>query len=369
METPTGYPQRVRWTFLLSTLALCCSAQTLRMNQIQIVGTHNSYHVGLAPGELAILRQQNPRAAESLAYKHPPLAAQLDAGVRQLELDVFGDTKGGLFADPLFLRLSAKAGTLEPLPSAWKETMSKPGFKVLHVSDVDFRSHCWTLIACLQQVRDWSKRNPRHLPLYIQLENKTGASRPNFVQPEPLTKATMDALDDEIRSVFPPGAVITPDDVRGTHATLEEAVLRTGWPELERARGKVVFLLDQERVTPLYTEGHPSLRGRMMFTNSKPGSPDAAFVKMNNPMAPEIPELVRKGYLIRTMTDGGTQAVRTGDTTRRDRAIASGAHILSTDYPFHWKAAGSGYSVELGGAKARCNPVNAPAPCTIQAPY
>src|SRR5262249_7515688 len=151
-------------------------------------------------------------------------------------------------------------------------------------------------------------------------------SRPEFVQPETITKSTMDALDAEIQSVFEAGEVVTPDDVRGKHETLEEAVLRDGWPKLDSARGKVGFLLDQEGVTPVDVEGHPSLRGRKMFTNATPGTPDAAFVKVNNAASKEIPDLVRKGYLVRTMTDDA-KAVRAGDTTRRDLGIASGAQI------------------------------------------
>jgi hypothetical protein len=255
------------------------------------------------------------------------------------------------------------------MPAGWREAMLKPGFKVLHVSDVDFRSHCWTIVACLQGVRTWSKAHPGHLPIYIQVENKVGRSRPEFASTEPLTKATMDALDVEIRSVFTAGEIVTPDDVRGRRATLEEAVLQDGWPALDWARGKVVFLLDQEQVTPLYIDGHPSLRGRMMFTNGVPGSPDAAFVKVNNATSPEIAKLVSKGYLVRTMVDGGAKAVREGDVRRRDVGIASGAQILSTDYPFDWKAEGSGYSVSLSGAKVRCNPVNVPKPCTVPAPH
>jgi Phosphoinositide phospholipase C, Ca2+-dependent len=331
------------------------------MNQIQFVGTHNSYHAGLASAEMALLRKNNPQAAESLSYKHPPIPAQLDAGVRQLELDVFGDTKGGLFAHPLNLR--------EPMPSGWEAAMKTPGFKVLHVGDVDFRSHCWTLVSCLKDVRTWSKAHPGHLPIYIQIENKDQRSRPEFVKPEPLTAATMDALDAEIRAVFSANEVVTPDDVRGKHETLEEAVLQDGWPALDWARGKVVFVLDQERVTPLYVADHPSLRGRMMFTNGKPGSPDAAFVKMNNAASAEIPQLVRKGYLVRTMVDGDVKSVRTGETRRRDLGIASGAQILSTDYPFDWKAEGSGYSVSLGAERVRCNPVNAPKSCVVKSPY
>jgi hypothetical protein len=350
--------------------ALSAGAQTApRMNQVQIVGTHNSYHVGLAPGEMEILRRANPQAAAALAYRHPPIEAQLDAGVRKIELDVFSDTRGGLFAEPLYLKLAAEAGALDPMPAGWRGAMGKPGFKVLHVQDVDFRSHCFTLVECLGIVQAWSRDHAGHLPVYIQIENKDGRAREGGVTPEPVTAAAMDALDAEIRSVFRAGEVITPDVVRGRHGTLEAAVLSEGWPLLSEARGKVVFLLDQERVTPLYTAGRPSLEGRMMFTNGRPGSPDAAFVKMNNPRDARIPELVRKGYLVRTMTDGGPQAVRAGETARRDAALASGAQILSTDYPFEWKAEGSGYSVSLGGPVVRCNPVNAPAGCEAPKPH
>src|SRR5262245_3470402 len=135
---------------LFNAVAVSCFAQEgLRMNQIQFVGTHNSYHVGLGAGEMAVLRKQNPQSADSLEYKHPRIEAQLDAGVRQLELDVYGDAKGGLFADPLFLKLAAQAGHNEPMPAGCAEAMKKPGIKVLHSHDIDFRSHCWTLVACL----------------------------------------------------------------------------------------------------------------------------------------------------------------------------------------------------------------------------
>jgi len=357
---------KMRAVLMLAAAGFGLRAQELRMNQIQFVGTHNSYHAGLAAGEMTLLQRQNPAAAASLAYRHPKIEAQLDAGVRQLELDVYGDAQGGLFAEPLYLKLVAKEGLpVEALPYG-ADVLKRPGFKVLHVPDLDFRSHCPTFVGCLQIVRAWSKAHPRHLPIYIQVENKDGRSRPEFVKPETITKATLDALDEEIRSVFRADEVVTPDVVRGKHETLEEAVRKSGWPTLDSARGKVVFLFDQERVSPLYLEGHPSLRGRMIFTNAKPGSPDAAFVKVNNAQSPEIPELVRQGYLVRTMTDGGAAAVRKGDTARRDAALASGAQILSTDYPFEWKAAESGYGVSLpDGKRVRCNPVNAPKHCAI----
>ena len=115
--------------------------------------------------------------------------------------------------------------------------------------------------------------------------------------------------------------------------TLNEAVLAGNWPTLASARGKVIFLMDQRPVGPVYLAGHPSLRGRVLFTNAEPGEPDAAFIERNDGPAADITELVKKGYLVRTRTDADTKEARTNDTARRDAMIASGAQILSTDYP------------------------------------
>ena len=86
------------------------SAQQLKLNEIQIVGTHNSYHAGISPHEMDYLRKVNPQAAEALDYRHPSLTTQLNDGARQVEIDVYGDAKGGLFAHPAGPGLAAKAG-------------------------------------------------------------------------------------------------------------------------------------------------------------------------------------------------------------------------------------------------------------------
>lgn len=345
------------------------SAQTdadLRINQIQIIGTHNSYHSGFAPSAAKIWQQQNPKVFAALEYRHPSLTAQLDGGVRQMELDIFADTKGGLYAHPYGETLIAKAGLPADPPFDPQHLMEKPGFKVMHVQDVDYRSNCQPFTACLAEVRAWSKAHPGHLPIFLLIETKEGALPVKFpsVTPEPFTPAAFDALDREISSVFPAEEMVTPDDVRGSYHTLNQAVLAGQWPTLQQARGKVVFLMDQQDVGPLYLKGHPSLRGRILFTNARPGTPDAAFMEQNDAAPPAINALVRQGYLIRTRSDSDTVQARNNDTTRRDAVLASGAQIISTDYPASEPAA-SGYKVELpGNAVARCNPVLKPAHCS-----
>jgi hypothetical protein len=352
-------------TLACNTAAFGQQDQNVPMNAIQVIGTHNSYHAGLPGNEGKVLAQESPKVFAALNYHHPLLTAQLSSGVRQMELDIFADPNGGLYAHPYGPALTAKAGLpADPLFDPG-HAMDKPGFKVMHVQDIDYRSNCQPFTGCLQEVKAWSQAHPDHLPIFLLIETKQSPLKVKFptVQPIPFTPALLDALDKEILSVFSRDALITPDDVRGHYATLNEAVLAEHWPTLKTARGKIVFLMDQRDMEPLYTQGHPSLQGRILFTNAVPGQPDAAFTEENDGSPAEINALVQQGYLVRTRTDADTVQAQTNDTRRRDAVMASGAQILSTDYPSAEQAA-SGYVVEFpGNLIARCNPVLQPKGC------
>jgi hypothetical protein len=342
----------------------------LKLNQIQVIGTHNSYHAGIPPSEAKLWQMRNPDAFTGLDYRHESLTKQLDGGVRQIELDIFADSQGGRFAHPAGPRMAAEANLPPDPPFDPDGVMMQAGFKVMHVQDIDYRSVCQPFAACLREVRAWSHAHPQAIPIFILVETKQSSKEgPMDLTPaEPFTPAVFDALDAEIRSVFSPSEMITPDDVRGHYETLNQAVLAGHWPTLKRTRGKVVFLMDQRSVGPIYLEGHPSLRGRVLFTNALPGEPDAAFTECNNGPVETIAALVRQGYLVRTRTDDSTREARANETRRRDAMIASGAQILSTDYPASEPARWEGhFSVSLpGNVPARCNPVNAPATCDVE---
>jgi hypothetical protein len=355
----------------LALASLSAHAQTaddtVRLNQIQVIGTHNSYHTGIAPNEKKLWLPAHADVLSQLNYQHPALSAQLSGGVRQLELDVFRDKAGGRYADPAGPRMVAAAGLPADPPFDPEHLMAKPGFKVMHVQDVDYRSACQPFKACLEEIRNWSHAHPDHVPLFVLVEPKDTALKLKLplptVVPESFDRAAFDALDQEILSVFSRNEVITPDDVRGSHPTLNDAVTHHGWPTLAQSRGKIVFLLDPVKMAPTYREGHPSLAGRVLFTNSKAGEPDGAFIEVNTPDVAQISKLVHDGYLIRTRTDDGTVEARNNDTRHRDAALASGAQIISTDYPGA-EPASTGFKVELpGGLPARCNPVNTPSVC------
>jgi hypothetical protein len=354
--------------FVLNALPACAQQnKQLRINEIQVIGTHNSYHAGFAPSAATLWQAKSPRAFDSLDYRHQPLNQQFDSGVRQIELDVYSDSKGGLYAHPSGPAMIAAAHLPSDPEFDPDGIMAKPGFKVMHMQDIDYRSTCQPFTACLELVRRWSHAHPKHIPIFILVETKQEKPRrpAQVTEPEPFTSATFDALDAEIRSVFPPRELITPDDVRGHYDTLNEAVLAGNWPTLNSARGKIIFLMDQRPVGPIYLAGHPSLRGRVLFTNAEPDEPDAAFIERNDGPATDITDLVRKGYLVRARTDSDTKEARTNSTGRRDAMIASGAQILSTDYPVNEPARWPGHFVVTlpGKSIARCDPVNAPTSC------
>lgn len=342
LEQPSGAPGCTR-----------AAVDAVKINALQAIGTHNSYKQAISPGQMAIIRASDARQAAALDYAHPPLTAQLQAGARQLEIDVLNDPDGGRYANPLAMTFVKDVPyDLAPL--------KQPGLKVMHVQDIDYRSNCPLFTGCLAEIRAWSKANPDHVPLLILLNLKEGGlTVPGAVIAAPFDAKAMDAVDAEIRSVFKPGELITPDQVQGSHPTLRAAVAAGAWPRLKSARGKVMFALDApiEQVA-LYRGARASLEGRAMFVNIEETSPAAAYITLNDPKAQagRIAAAVKAGLIVRTRADADTVEARTGDRSRQEAAFASGAQYVSTDYMTPDTRLGT-YSAGLpGGGRARLSP-------------
>jgi hypothetical protein len=334
----------------------------LRMNDIVTVGTHNSYKQSLSPAELALIASRNPKAADSIDYGHRNLTEQLDAGVRQLEIDVYHDPAGGRFASPKGPALSGRI-----LADGFANLMAQPGLKVFHIPDIDPHSQCQPFTACLAEIRRWSDAHPGHVPLMIMINAKQDASSlPGGTGALPFDEAAFDNFDHEVRRVLSPEKLITPDDVQGRYPTLRDAVRAGNWPTLAQARGKIWFALDEgPAVVATYRGKRRSLEGRVMFINTDEKSPAAAYMTLNEPQqdADHIRAAVSAGFIVRTRADANTVEARANNTAPRDAALSGGAQYISTDYIWPDKRFGN-YQVRLpGGAVALCNPVRAPGAC------
>jgi hypothetical protein len=120
----------------------------LKINQIQIVGTHNSYSQGVDPQIMAMAdaiigprlsqmaasmppearaqyKEYHPNEVsmpEALNYRYGTLTDQLDAGMRSLELDLNRDPEGGRFVHPA----AYEAATAKGIPESLLP-MTRPG--------------------------------------------------------------------------------------------------------------------------------------------------------------------------------------------------------------------------------------------------
>jgi hypothetical protein len=310
----------------------------LRLNQFQVIGSHNSYRLRTLDqifDSLLTIADNLPENPLELDYTHETIWDQLETyGIRQFELDIYHDPDGGRFYNQMGLEF-----ILGQDPESGIDELLEPGMKLLHIPDIDYRTHHYTFIGALEAIRNWSVANPSHFPIMILVEAKTTTLLDNipwleFTETLPFDVPALDAIDDEIRSVFGESLerVLTPEDVRGIAPTLNQAIIDNGWPRLASLRGKVMFCFNNGgEDAQNYISGHPNLDGRIMFANVDPGTDESAFL-MFNESTDNFSQWINQGYLVRTRADVGTWEARDGDYSRMDAAFESGAQWISTDY-------------------------------------
>jgi hypothetical protein len=329
----------IRSAVVLALLAASCSSaedeplrfgypmdDTLRVNHVQMKGTHNSYH----------LRGPPPVRAE-FDYEHPPLTKQLDdEGIRQFELDLHFRSDYGRFA-------------------------------VFHLPGLDDHSSCPWFTDCLAELKRWSDAHRGHHPLFVFMEMK------DLLDPVPdkIVGARYADLEAELLSEWRRDRILTPDDVRGKRASLSEAVEKDGWPTLGATRGKIVFVMLDDDHTEAghlyeYTRGNASLDGRLMFVTARDEDPFAAILSINDPGNAGIEAAVKRGRIVRTIADSGMDPKDPSTWTSLPVALAGPAQIISTDYPIAGVLVD--YFLDLvGGTPSRCAKATAPENCTSAA--
>ena len=292
----------------------------MHINQIQFIGSHNSYKQAMPDGFVKQLMKVNPKVMESLEYEHVRLAEQLDLGIRKIELDVF-------------------------------YVAYEDQFVVGHVQQIDMNSNCATLRICLNQIIAWSQNNPTHAPIWISFNAKDGYIL-GLPSPEAFNSVAFALMDSIV------------EEVLGEKLIRPRDIVDLQWPLLDEARGKFILILDEGgEKRDMYYNGWQQ---RPMFTNAPEGHPAAAIMILNDPVGQldEIQRLVAAGYMVRTRADADTREARENDTRRRAAAFASGAQAVSTDYYLPATHFGNEYQVSLP-QPIQCNPITAPANCQV----
>ena len=298
--------------------------ELLQFQHLQALGTHNSYHV--EPLTSWIVGEW--------AYTHLPLNEQAELqGVRQFELDMY---------------YRADEGT----------------FDVHHIPLVDQDTNCATFQECLSHLKLFSDASPEHHPLVILMEVKS-----ELVTMDPAS--LLADLEARTLEIWPEERLIRPDDVRGDSPNLRDAIGEKGWPSLGTLRGRLLLVLHAGgELRDVYTENLTTTADRVFFPDcfGDVSLPISAVHSINDPLdsLEKIQEVVAAGHLVRTRGDADSEEAENVDYARFQAALESGAHFISTDYPFPGDEETYGVVIPEGNP-SRCNPITAPPECSAEA--
>lgn len=254
------------------------------LNAVQVLATHNSYHI-----------QPRPDALDEWRYTHPSLEQQLSMGVRQIELDLHAHLDGF--------------------------------YEVYHLPIIDEETHCRLFITCLQTMLEWSTQNPYHLPLTVLIELK------DLIDPYKITNEQ--ELDQVILSIWPSDKIITPDEVRAESPTLRTALIQNGWPLIAQLRGRIMFvLLNQDHHHDAYLGEQSDVVNRLLFIRGGAERDYGSIVEWGDPRQYEsdLAQAYYGNYLIRVKADDPIQNISERSVQREIVLTQSYAHWINSDF-------------------------------------
>lgn len=346
--------------------------KNLKLNEVQHLGTHNSYH---KYPDQAILDVStlfdvdvggNPISPSSAwEYEHSSLSEQLlsPSFVKHLEIDVYYDDTGIRYQNKTGLSLAGQLGV--PMPAVNPKT-----FRVMHVSDMDYNSNCDTLGECVEQVNSYlSGPGLDDLPLIVMIEYKdTKTQDPltlGFAEPYSNTGAALGELILQLKYMFGVNKIYKPSELiaaAGTNGTLQQAVMASGWPTLEALKGKVILVLQGDSAKSSYSATYSSNPDTdILFTlQDSCDHPLAAFVQFSGLFSDgsktaAIQDCLSKNMMLRVQVDANTYEARTGDLNKFQFAKDNGIQMLSTDFLAEYNTSNQ-FNTNYGVAMApKCN--------------
>ena len=243
----------------------------------------------------------------------------------------------------------------------------KPGFKVMHIQDIDFRSSCPHLCRGPEgSCATGRSLTPTTRRSCITMNTTDGSARvPGGVDGLPFDDAAYDALDAEIVSVFPRRRSDHPG--RSCAAAIRPCARRARTRLAHAGRGARQDPLRARRVRPpsrRLSRRAQVLRGPHVFVNTDEDAADSAYLTLNEYAdVPRITAAVKAGFIVRTRADAETVEASANDTTPPRRRLCSRRAVC-----LHRLSPAGPALLRLSGAAARrwiavANPQRAPERC------
>jgi len=197
------------------------------LNDIRFIGTHNSYKAYNPSAErlmqafIAPLRLAHPL---EWSYGFERLSAQLDHGIRSLELDVMRE---------------------------------KDGFRCAHIPVIDYASNCPDFGLALEEIALWSDAHPGHLPITVLVEAKGRLRLEDVLRLDALVAGKLGER------------LYTPAEMLGGYADFGQLRGMNGYPLLSAVLGKIIVIYHyHDETTAAYADHDPSLRSHKMFLSA-----------------------------------------------------------------------------------------------------
>lgn len=298
----------------------------IKFNELRYIATHNSYQTEAVDEYKKIYRNLSEltfgRVSEKKGlFVSPTVTEQLNNGIYSLEIDV--------------------------------ETFDRNGeisFTCMHSPTLDMTTSCYDFSLLLKEISMWSDNNPNHLPITIIIEPKK-----LFIPLENMKFFNVDyalAFDEALRAGLG-DKLFTPADMLRDYESFGAMRAADDWCKVSDMLGKVLFLLHDCNVTQEYIDVDPSIKSQAMFPMLREDDVDrdcASFLLINKPdeAVDASEEVIANGkFIVRTRADEFTSV----SEERRELALASGAQIVSTDYPVKTDLQDGDYYLAFNGKK------------------
>lgn len=298
----------------------------LKFNELRYIATHNSYQTEAVDEYKKIFKNLSELtfgliSEKSGEFVSPTVTEQLNNGIYSLEIDV--------------------------------ETFDRDGeisFTCMHSPTLDMTTSCYDFSLLLKEISMWSDNNPNHLPITIIIEPKS-----LFIPLEDMKFFNLDyamAFDEALRAGLG-DKLFTPADMLRDYESFGAMRAADDWCEVKDMLGKVLILLHDCNVTEKYIKTDPTLKSQAMFPMLREEDTDrdcASFLLINDPdEAFELSEeIIKNGkFVVRTRADQFTGVSQ----ENREFALASGAQIVSTDYPVKSDLQEGDYYLAFNGYK------------------
>lgn len=297
----------------------------IKFNELRYTATHNSYQTESIDELKQLYRKLSELtfglvSAKEADFVSPTLTEQLSSGIYSLELDI--------------------------------EVLDKNGdisFTCMHAPQIQMTTSCYDLELAMKEIALWSDNNPNHLPITIIIEPKGF-----FLPMENMKSLNLEyakQLDETLRAALG-DKLFTPADMLRDYESFGAMRKADDWCKVKDMLGKVLILMHSCDTTEAYIKLDPSLKSQAMFPMLREEDLErdcASFLLLNDPRESfeEIENAVENKLIVRTRADKFTEVT----AERREKAFASGAQIVSTDYPVKPGLTADDYVVSFSGNK------------------